>query len=110
MKRLMMRLMLGLIFAVPLMLVATVMVQASPSAAAPAQEAMLSNCVVCHAEYQNSWEHGQHGQAATNQNFLTAWKAQGSPTQCMQCHATGYDANTQTWKTSGVTCEACHGP
>lgn len=110
MKKLMIRLMLGLVFAIPLMLLATAMAQASPIVAAPAREATLSNCVVCHAEYQNTWEHGSHGQSATNAAFLADWKAQGSPAACMSCHATGYDANTQTWKTAGVTCEACHGP
>ncbi len=110
MKRLMLRLMLGLVFAIPLMLVATAWAQAGPIVPAPVKEATLSNCVVCHAEYQDAWAHGAHGQAATNTNFITAWKAQGSPAECMQCHATGYDANTQTWKTEGVTCEACHGP
>ncbi len=110
MKRWMIRLMLGVAFAIPMMLVAASWAQASPSVAAPVQEATLSNCVVCHAEYQNTWEHGAHGQAGTNANFLADWKSKGSPAECMQCHATGYDANTQTWKSEGVTCEACHGP
>jgi predicted CXXCH cytochrome family protein len=29
---------------------------------------------------------------------------------CMACHATGYNVNTERWSEFGVTCEACHGP
>lgn len=30
--------------------------------------------------------------------------------QCLGCHATGYDAATMQWRAMGVTCESCHGP
>ena len=109
MKRLMIRLLVGLAFALPLMLIAAAIAQASPLPA-PLQDATLTNCVVCHADFQTAWENGAHGHAANNQQFLDEWKAQGNPPDCMSCHATGYDPKTQTWTAEGVTCEACHSP
>jgi predicted CXXCH cytochrome family protein len=109
MKRWLIRFWVGVACALPMMLLGARLAEANP-ASAPPQDATITNCVVCHADFQTAWEHGAHGQAASNKNFLDSWKSQGSPAECMSCHATGYDANTGTWKTAGVTCEACHSP
>ena len=42
-----------------------------------------------------------------------AWKATPAAdgaTQCVGCHATGYDVEKKTYVEAGVGCEACHGP
>jgi len=69
-----------------------------------------SNCTTCHTEYQMTWESGAHGQAGDDPVFVEDWTNQGKPGACLVCHTTGYDPATATYKASGVTCEACHGP
>lgn len=69
-----------------------------------------SNCTTCHTEYQMIWESGAHGQAGDDPIFIAEWTNQGKPSACLVCHTTGYDPETATYKESGVTCEACHGP
>jgi len=69
-----------------------------------------SDCVACHADYQMTWQSGAHGQAGDDPVFVADWTAQGKPGACLVCHTTGYDPATATYKESGVTCEACHGP
>jgi len=69
-----------------------------------------TDCAVCHADYQTTWQGGAHGNAGSDPIFLEAWETQGKPTACLTCHVSGYDPATATWETAGVTCEACHGP
>ena len=69
-----------------------------------------SDCVVCHTEYQMTWQNGAHGQAGNDPIFLDEWTKQGKPGACLVCHTTGYDPATATYEAAGVTCEACHGP
>jgi len=68
-----------------------------------------TDCVVCHTEFQMTWQSGAHGQAGNDPLFLGQWNAQGKPGACLVCHTTGYDPATATYKAEGVTCEACHG-
>jgi len=42
--------------------------------------------------------------------FKEAWLAKGQPNECLVCHVTGYDEESNTWKSDGITCEACHSP
>src|SRR5512138_1385793 len=69
-----------------------------------------SDCVVCHTEFQTSWQNGAHGKAGSDPVFTDEWNAQGKPGACLVCHTTGYDPATATYKEAGVTCESCHGP
>jgi len=68
------------------------------------------DCTTCHTEYEMTWESGAHGQAGDDPVFLEDWTNQGKPGACLVCHTTGFDPATATYKASGVTCEACHGP
>jgi len=68
------------------------------------------NCAACHTEYQMTWESGAHGHAGDDPVFIEDWTNQGKPGACLVCHTTGFDPETATYKESGVTCEACHGP
>jgi predicted CXXCH cytochrome family protein len=107
MKRLMTRLLVGLAFALPLMLLATALAVAEP-APAPLQQATTENCLACHSKIHDSWMNGSHSKAVSNEAFVAAWKEKGNDPTCMSCHATGYDKVSQTWQAEGVTCVACH--
>jgi formate-dependent nitrite reductase cytochrome c552 subunit len=109
MKRFVSRLLVGLAFALPMMLLATALVQAEPLPS-PLEQTTADNCLTCHSKMQDAWLTGAHGQAAANEAFLSAWKAKGNDPTCMQCHGSGYDEATKTWKAEGVNCVACHSP
>ncbi len=109
MKKLITRLFYGLIFAIPLMMVTYALAQASAQnqESAPAE---ALDCKVCHEAFYSSWEQSSHGMATTDPVFREAWQAQGQPMDCLVCHVTGLDTTTGTWKSDGITCEACHSP
>ncbi len=107
MKRLLMRLLVGLAFALPMMLVATALAVAEPQPA-PLEQVTADNCQACHSKIHESWAAGAHSAAASNESFQAAWKEKGNDPACMSCHATGYDKVNQTWQAEGVTCVACH--
>ena len=101
-------------------------------------KATADNCDSCHEEVHELWHKGGHGDirgadalaqrdnclachkeipvasmpdlTETNSMFSDFWENQGRPTNCLQCHVTGYDPAAGTWKTDGITCEACHSP
>lgn len=102
------------------------------------EKATEDNCGACHADVHEVWHKGGHGDARAeaalrqqdncvachkeipdstmpdparrNQEFTSFWADQGRPNNCLQCHVTGYDPVSGTWKTDGITCEACHSP
>ncbi len=108
MKGLTTRFTIGVVFALPLMLLSFALAQATP----PTQPVtpVKGNCQACHEDFQKAWEAGAHGRATVDPAFKTAWEAQGSPEKCLACHTTGYDPNTGAYEAEGVTCEACHSP
>jgi predicted CXXCH cytochrome family protein len=69
--------------------------------------AQQGNCLACHKEIP---ENSMPDPAMPNPSFTDFWADQGKPNNCLQCHVTGYDPLTATWKTDGITCEACHSP
>ena len=106
MRQWIVRLLYGLLFAIPLMLLSSVLVKASPDQAVAQADPL--DCASCHQSFQKVWESGAHGQATKDPAFMDAWKAQGQPAECMNCHVTGYDAEAGTWEADGVTCQVCH--
>lgn len=100
------RIIIGLGFALPMLLVSAAFVQAD-NMAKPVE---TDKCFLCHSESFKVWDMGAHGQAVTDKAFQDIWQAQGEPEQCLACHTTGYDATTGTYQAEGVTCAACHGP
>jgi predicted CXXCH cytochrome family protein len=102
------RLLIGLIFALPLAFVTFALAQADGVAqdATPA----APECQECHGQYQKAWETGAHGQALSDPIFQEEWAAQGQPQECLGCHTTGFDPATGTYAAEGVTCAACHTP
>jgi Cytochrome c554 and c-prime len=120
MKTQLTRLLYGLLFAVPLMLVTYAFAYASspvqadqPSAENSTGELAASgelDCQSCHPAFYEGWENGIHGQAGSDPAFQKAWQEAGKPPNCLTCHVTGYDPATNTWESDGITCERCHGP
>src|SRR5512147_1047071 len=102
------RLLIALMFA--LLAAGVTLIIASAQGEMPPAAQSSSDCVVCHTEFQMTWQSGAHGQAGSDPLFLGQWNAQGKPGACLVCHTTGYDPATATYKENGVTCEACHGP
>jgi predicted CXXCH cytochrome family protein len=102
------RLMIALMFA--LLAAGITLIIASAQGELPPAGQTSSDCVVCHTEFQMTWQNSAHGKAGDDPVFLDDWTKQGKPGACLVCHTTGYDPATATFKEAGVTCEACHGP
>ncbi len=102
------RLLIAAMFA--LLAAGITLVIASAQGEIPPAGQQSPNCAVCHTEFQTSWQNGAHGKAGSDPAFVDEWNKQGKPGACLVCHTTGYDPATATYKESGVTCEACHGP
>jgi len=66
MKKIVLRLVYGSLFAIPLMMVTFALARAS----SPAQESEPADegqdCLLCHPAFQEAWEDGAHSKAATN--------------------------------------------
>lgn len=77
--------------------------------AAPQFDGGEVQCANCHSALMQEWQNGPHGQATIDPVFNEAWQEQGTPTACLMCHTTGYDAESGTWEHDGIACEACHG-
>ncbi|HSR47175.1 MAG TPA: cytochrome c3 family protein [Anaerolineales bacterium] len=114
MRRWLQRTMIGGAFAVPLMLL-TGAAMAGPNPAVPvADTGQLTagdlTCRACHQDTHSAWAEGSHGHAADSEAYLAEWESRGKPNECLACHTTGYDPDSNTFLAEGVTCEACHGP
>jgi hypothetical protein len=108
MKRLLPRLIFGLLFAVPFVLVTAVWARAD-SVNVYSNNADL-DCQSCHPAFTTSWENSAHSQAMSDSEFQNAWIDQGRPQECLTCHATTIELSTGVWIEEGITCEACHSP
>jgi predicted CXXCH cytochrome family protein len=108
MKRLVNRILIGLLLSIPLALAAYAYAHASP----PGQDISPDrpDCQECHQQYHKAWEVSVHGQALTEPEFAAAWQSQGKPKECLGCHTTGYNPATGQYQAEGVTCAACHDP
>lgn len=96
----------GLCLALALLLLTA----AAGEAGAPRQdgEAASDDCQSCHGEIHDKWTNGMHAQAASDVEFQQEWKKEGSPTECMACHTTGFDPETGDWAVEGIDCVVCH--
>jgi hypothetical protein len=105
-KRMLVRLGYGLLFAIPLMILTFAMAKAeTPQQDVPPNSV---DCSLCHASFTTAWEESSHAHAGVNPLFLEALEAVENPAQCMGCHVTGYDAASHTWTSDAITCQACH--
>lgn len=67
-----------------------------------------TNCSTCHKDEYRQWQTSPHANASLNQTFQTEFAAQGRPSYCMSCHASGYDPRTEKYQFEGVVCSDCH--
>lgn len=113
------RLFYGLLFAIPLMMVTFIIVQASAPGldtvtvtdrvpAAVSEDEL--DCKSCHPAFYDAWEQSAHGNATSDPAFRQAWEAKGEPVDCLVCHVTGLNATAGEWEEDGVSCKACHSP
>ncbi len=106
MKKWIIRLIVGLCFAIPMILLSFVFTQASPL---PVEDPVdIEQCRACHTTTVEAWENSTHGHAYNDEGFVQVWDAEGNPTECLTCHTTGYDPETNTWAADNITCVACH--
>lgn len=111
MKRISIRLLTGLVIALPLMLISFAIAQAGSINAQQPQTTPVPTqliCPACHESFQESWEKGSHANSMKSTGFQTEWKAQGEPGECLTCHTTGYNPDTGEYQGDAITCSACH--
>ncbi len=99
------RLVTGILLALFLAFITAATIQAQDD---PVQETLTTECGDCHAPIQEDWEKSLHGLATVDIKFVQSWEQQNKPPACLACHTTGYDAASQTYEASGITCDACH--
>lgn len=110
-KRFLIRLTYGLLFALPLMVLTYAIALASaqePNGDTAGQTTL--DCKSCHPRFHENWENSAHKNGFSNPVFQAAFQEQGEPGSCLTCHVTGYDPVTETWEEDGITCQACHSP
>lgn len=66
------------------------------------------DCAECHKDEYRQWQTSPHANASLGDSFLNEFAAQGRPSFCMSCHASGYDPRTQDYVFEGVVCSNCH--
>jgi predicted CXXCH cytochrome family protein len=89
-----------------------------PAVAAPAsvpqkQETTYAGstaCANCHKDVHSQWTATRHAQAFSSPIFQRDWTELSKQTSCLQCHTTGFNAQTGAYSEEGIACEACHGP
>jgi hypothetical protein len=67
------------------------------------------SCEACHPKQYSEWISTNHSQAFDDPIFREQWEEKGQPGECLECHTTGYDLESNTFQFEGVTCEVCHG-
>jgi formate-dependent nitrite reductase cytochrome c552 subunit len=65
-------------------------------------------CAECHAEEHAAWADSTHAISSTNPHFQSVFAENEQPSYCLRCHASGFDANTNTVLFEGVVCSSCH--
>jgi len=100
MKRWILRLMVGVAFAAPLMLFTVAAATAQPSGTPPPSGDLT--CRACHQDTHGSWADGSHGKASVSEAFQADWESRGNPRECLACHTTGYDPVADTYLAEGV--------
>ncbi|MFN2188686.1 MAG: multiheme c-type cytochrome [Candidatus Promineifilaceae bacterium] len=104
-RKLVKRLISGIVMALLLCLAA-----AAVSAAGPPNQSgpVREDCDQCHGSVVESWEQSAHGHALDNAEFQEALKENGGEGDCLTCHTTGFDPESGEWVSDGVACLACH--
>ena len=69
-----------------------------------------ATCAQCHRDVHDLWQTSPHGNASLSDAFMQDLAAQGAPSYCFRCHASGYDPATEQYVFEGVVCSSCHFP
>ncbi|MFZ6029533.1 MAG: cytochrome c3 family protein [Chloroflexota bacterium] len=69
-----------------------------------------TSCRQCHEDLYAEWQETRHAHAFSSPIFQRDWSEDGSKVACLECHTTGYNAQSGKYTEAGVTCESCHGP
>jgi len=72
-------------------------------------EIQCVTCYECHEDVTREWSLTPHSGSAHTEGFSQAFEEAGQPTDCLQCHTSGYDEGTGEYTFEGICCEACHG-
>jgi predicted CXXCH cytochrome family protein len=107
----------GIVFSISA-IVGALLAITQPAAAAPDTKpvsqvpgyAGSQSCAQCHTDIHSEWQNTRHAQAFSAPIFQRDWTQLGSQVSCLECHTTGFNAQTGKYAEPGVTCEACHGP
>ncbi len=67
-------------------------------------------CSQCHPGKYQAWSQTRHAAARIDPLFMADLEHELAPSDCYECHTTGYDMESGTYALAGVTCEACHEP
>jgi predicted CXXCH cytochrome family protein len=67
-----------------------------------------TDCSECHKDEYRQWQTSPHANTSLNPAFQNEFAAQGRPSYCMSCHASGYDPRTEKYVFEGVVCSNCH--
>lgn len=81
---------------------------AVPASAQVRQVENPVDCAECHEQEYSTWQGSPHANASLNNTFLQQFAADGRPSFCMSCHASGFDPRTEEYLFEGVTCSNCH--
>ena len=100
------RIFIGLCFAFPFGIIAAATVEAQTVGEEPSG----SECEGCHEITQTHWSESAHANSVEDPEFQKAWREQDSPSECLECHTSGFDKSTGTFDTESVSCSVCHGP
>ena len=96
--------------------------QGAPPVGDYSVESDLSDCRECHWDIFLIWEDSSHGKGLScSQCHLAVSEEdnharsghgaqEGGSQECMDCHTTGYDVETDTWEEDNIHCTACHSP
>jgi hypothetical protein len=67
-------------------------------------------CTECHPTQSKQWSNSAHTKGYSNPDFQKVWSDLGQNVECLDCHTTGYDTETEKYELVEVQCEECHGP
>jgi len=107
-KNRLIRITIGLAFAILFGLTTAAWTQANPGLDSSSSTEL--DCQKCHPAFVATWENSAHGHALSNSVFADALHEQQDQTTCLPCHTTGYDPDSNTWLEEEITCQACHSP
>ncbi|MGD8821468.1 MAG: cytochrome c3 family protein [Anaerolineales bacterium] len=104
------RILVGLVFAIPLAVFSFGFSQTPAMAQEGGPNIGPEDCQTCHSDTEHAWEEGSHGNATVDPIFVAAWQQYEESPECLACHTTGFDTETGEYESEGIGCVECHSP